>query len=345
MDVVKNKIVLVFNKFYYDFVNDVSTASSSLKSMFKVKVKDLHTTKYSKVVFESLDSKAVDVITETETVSDLFTSDVTKGVKVQKDVTLGSVIESVKSNHETIASYLYIFSLMKVLFDITTDLESGNTDNSDSDDSDDIMESVNTASILFDKTMECIKMIQKKEPYGEACNDIMDSQIKKLLERLNTVMSDSQVKTEVEDIDDATNHLQPDMLQGTKIGSLAQEISKEIDLKELNIEKPEDILNLTSNNMLGNIINKVGSKMQEKIDKGELKHEDLIKEAFGMFSNMNGKSSMFNNPMMQAMMKNMGGMGGTKGGKVQVNEAKLNQMSQREKLRQKLEARKAQNNV
>ena len=315
MDIVQNKLVLVFNKFYYDFVQDICTTCPTLKTLFKIKVKDLHNTKYSKSVFQSLGLDMLADICKTD-IEVVFDLDTVKPVQLYKGLTIETLIKEVPSEyHTTLRSYLYIFVVLKLVYDITTD--------TDDDDDGNFANSISSASIIFDKVMECIKLIQKKESYSDIASDILDDNIKIILSNLEKVMN---VETDISSNDEAF-----DMLNGTKIGSLAQEISKDLDLSEFNITKPEDIMNLTKNNMLGNIINKVGSKMQEKIESGEIKHEDFINEALGMFSNMNKSSPMFNNPMMQSLFKNMKN--------AKINEPKLKEASTRERLRKKLESK------
>ncbi len=76
------------------------------------------------------------------------------------------------------------------------------------------------------------------------------------------------------------------LLHNTKIGQLAKEISSEVDFSQLNVSKPEDLLNV--NNLLGadgplsSMIGQVSSKIQQKLQTGELKHEELLSEAMGL---------------------------------------------------------------
>ena len=335
MEVVQNKITHVFNKFYYDFVADVSSTCASLKPLFKLKVKDLSTSRYLKLFVDGLDQNVIKDICSTSHES-LFTLESIKPLQIHKNVTMENVLSELqKDYHDVLASYFYIFVVLKLVYDVTLEEPTRSSEEDEASDSEDIMDmdNISTCSVLFDKTLECIRLIQKKEDFNVVGKDIFDENIKKVLECLNQV-NKTDIKDDDEDDETSMpNDIGADILQGTKIGNLAQEISKEIDLKELNIEKPEDILNLGNNNMLGNIINKVGSKMQEKIDNGELKHEDLIKEAFGMFNSMGKSSPMFNNPMVQNLFKNMGA------GNARVNTSKLKEMSTRERLRKKHEDR------
>ena len=136
-------------------------------------------------------------------------------------------------------------------------------------------------------------------------------------------------------------------LENSMIGKIAKEISEEIDIS--GIKKPEDVLNFADpkNNVIGDIVNKVGSKIHSKLSNGELKQDELLSEAFGLLNSFGGKipgggniSDILNNPMMKNMMSSMAGQFGggapSKGTKMGVNTSKLRQMSARERLRTKL---------
>tara|TARA_B100000674_G_C37526317_1_gene771731 strand:- start:170 stop:718 length:549 start_codon:yes stop_codon:yes gene_type:complete len=101
------------------------------------------------------------------------------------------------------------------------------------------------------------------------------------------------------------------MLEDSKIGQLAKEISSQIDFESLNLntDNPEELLNPAnlfggnSGNLLGNLVQQVGSSITEKMNSGELKQEDLVKDAFSLMNNMQNNSS--DNPILNDMMKNM----------------------------------------
>ncbi len=132
----------------------------------------------------------------------------------------------------------------------------------------------------------------------------------------------------------------PSFMQNSEIGSIAKEITDELDISSLNIQKPEDLLDFKNNNVIGNIVSKVGSKLQEKFDNKELSHEELLREAMSMLGNLGaGGSGMLNNPLMQEMMKAGAAAQGTKGAKVRMDTTKLNNMAARERLRRKLDER------
>lgn len=93
----------------------------------------------------------------------------------------------------------------------------------------------------------------------------------------------------------------------SNIGNLAKEISEEINPEELeNLQNPGDLLGSllggnTENNGLGNLFQKVGSKLQDKLSNGKLDENALFNEAQNMMSminpdlkNMSGLMNMAN---------------------------------------------------
>jgi hypothetical protein len=93
------------------------------------------------------------------------------------------------------------------------------------------------------------------------------------------------------------------MINDTKIGKLAQEISTKIDMSKLNTDGINSMNDLFSgeNNAMSSIIQQVSSVMSEKMQKGELNQEELMSEAFAMMGNMQNNNMMDN---MMNMMKN-----------------------------------------
>jgi hypothetical protein len=81
-------------------------------------------------------------------------------------------------------------------------------------------------------------------------------------------------------------------LGGSKIADMASEISKEIDLSGVAGQNPKDLLSFDklgdSSSMLGNIVSKVGSKIQAKLANGELKQDELLGEAVGFLKAFEG---------------------------------------------------------
>lgn len=112
----------------------------------------------------------------------------------------------------------------------------------------------------------------------------------------------------------------------SKIGNLAKEISEELNGDDLKcMDNPDDLMkNLLSGEGggLGNIIQKVSTKLQNKMQNGELNEEALMKEATSMMGMLNPAFSKMAGGMggggmggMGNLFSMMGGMMGGGGGK------------------------------
>jgi hypothetical protein len=90
-----------------------------------------------------------------------------------------------------------------------------------------------------------------------------------------------------------------DKFKNTNIGQLAQEISKEInpdDLKNI-MDSGNPLADLLSGKMnqnsgLGKIVNTVASKLQQKVQSGQLNEQQLLSEAMGMMGQLGGAGGM-----------------------------------------------------
>jgi hypothetical protein len=136
-----------------------------------------------------------------------------------------------------------------------------------------------------------------------------------------------------------------------KIGSLAKEMAEEISKDFENILGKEGEINDTSDifkKMMKNpkkimdLMKTVGAKLNEKMEKGDISKDDLMKEATEWISKMKemgGGSDQFSE-LFKNMAKNMGGMG--KNMKVDQNalDRLTKNQSTKERLRNKLEQKK-----
>lgn len=261
-----------------------------------------------------------------------------------KDFASLEVLPSLKV--ESFANKISTIDLVRTFFVYVIILAAIVVKTKDEDDADD------------DAFIHALQLARKGASYDYRHGGNADGDISHLLESLRDLnvgssSTDSDSKDiDDEEADDATPLPDLDMafLEKSKIGQIAKEISEEIDLS--NITKPEDVLNFSDpkNNVIGNIVNKVGSKIHNKLNNGEIKQEDLLSEAFGLLNSFGGKipgggniADILKNPMMKNMMNSMAGQfgGGSGGGKrrAAVNTSKLNQMSTRERLRTKLQSK------
>jgi hypothetical protein len=142
------------------------------------------------------------------------------------------------------------------------------------------------------------------------------------------------------------------MLDG-KLGKLAKEIAEEtaqsINIDMENATDMKDVLGklLKNPSKLMNLVQSVGSKLDDKMKSGEIKESELISEATEIMNKMKNMHGMSD---IQAMLSKMGmaGMGGlgNLGGKVNTSameaqlERKLKLAKQKERMKAKLDATK-----
>jgi hypothetical protein len=321
MDIRHKKIIYAFNNFYLNFLTDVKGYNEDLRKVVKKNFKVFD--KNEKAYFERIKASIVASKDNIELLPGTFQNE---------------ILETIDAGEKnTIATYVYIFKIMALIYDY--------------DETDDG---------ILEKVVSIIKNIKDKKDIKDDLKEILDDDLSSLLEELSETMS-------LENIPDTSNPKIEETLnifENSKIGNLAKEISDEIDIGSLNINGPEDLLNFEnltgSNNVLGNIVSKVGTKIQTKIANGEINESELVSEAMGLIGMLNGGggggaggiASMLNNPMFKDILGSMGGMPGMGGGaggvrtKVGVDQNKVKNMETRERLRRKLEKKKnTQKNV
>jgi hypothetical protein len=222
-------------------------------------------------------------------VFDKFTTAHIERLRDDEELIVGYNLEKIlgifdDSEHATIKSYSVIFNILMHVY---------NDDNA----------TLNTLSTVI----QAIKQIRDGEDVSMEA--FLDDDMSSMLDALRELLT-QDAKVNLDDIAPDTEDTFK-LFENSMIGSLAKEISEEINLSELDIKDPAEFLkieNITdSNNVLGNIVHKVSSKIQNKIQNGNLKQSDLISEAMslmGMLNNNSTTSTLFNN-VMSEMGKNM----------------------------------------
>jgi hypothetical protein len=297
---LKSKIIITFNKFYSSLIKDLKASNDDIKSIIKKNYKIIDKLSEDYIVFyneqfgDILNTLTADTI-DNELLNDKF---------IAKDITVKSVIDTITNDtdRKVFWNYFYILTsllLIKREFDNVSDEESEQTEQ------------------LFNKVLSILSKVQSGDDYQSILDDILDDDIKILLSKIDNFNVEKEVPNESPASEDNNNNPFGKM-ENSMICNLAKEISNEIDVSNIKVDKPEDILKLmdftASNNIVGDIIKKVSSKIHDKISSGELKQEDLFSEAMNMMSMMNiggGKGGSMGG--MADMMSSM--MGGGKGGK------------------------------
>lgn len=175
-----------------------------------------------------------------------------------------------------------------------------------------------------------------------AMNDVLDKNkehgqyedMKRNLENhgeiLKTILENTTKSEGGEPFSDETMKSLGGFFENSAIGNIAKELSEEINPEDLKgIDDPmslfSSMLNGKMDGNLGNLIQKVsekvGGKLNDKMQKGELKEDQLMSEVQGMMGMLGGMPGMgksggkmpFMSPeFMQQMMGSMGGGSGKK---------------------------------
>lgn len=330
--ILSEKILFLFNKFFISFVKDIKDTDDD----FKVSIK-----KNYKVIDKSSDEHLNEFWDTFKnyipSFSDLDAS-VDADLIVLKDIKVSDIISKLGDDVEVFWNYIYILSTFSYLF---------NQDDQSEE--------------LFNKVVDVLGLIQKgtyKDNLVDDVDDILDDDIKTLLLKITPRMS-KDASTSASDASDKKaegfdfGSIFGESAKNSKIANLAKEISEEIDVSSIKIEKPEDIMKMmdfsSSNNVMGDIIKKVSSKITDKIQSGDLNQQDLLSEAMGMMSMMGGGGGkggnpfgglgdMLNNPMVAEFMKSM-----KKGKPMNTRTDLVNLSSTRDRLRKKLDEKNKNN--
>lgn len=329
------KTVFVFNRFYTCLIKDIKkNTSDELKATIRKNYKAI----------DKLSTEYVDFFIES--FGGVFSGEIDSKL-VLKEIKAGDVLGAIKDDGDkgVFWNYYYILSVLALVY--KEHMAAG--DNEDAK---------READILTHSVLEILNKKQKGEPVKDDVDAILHDDIQELVGKIK------QVKVEAAPQETAENPIMGMFkgMENSKICNLAQEISESIDVGDLKIDSGEDIMKLLdfsgSNNIMGDIIKKVSSKMQEKMSSGELNQEDLFGEAMSMMGKLGGGGGggglggLFNNPMMAEVMKMAGGSGmmnnpmmseifkQAKKGKAKPKPDAFSASSSRDRLRKKLEARR-----
>lgn len=358
---LKSKIIITFNKFYSSLIKDLKASNDGVKSIIKKNYKIIDKLSEDYIVFYNEQfGNVLSILT-----ADTIDNDLLNDKFIVKGVTIKSVIDTITNDTDRKVFWNYVYILTSLLlikreFDSVSEEESEQTEQ------------------LFDKVLSILSKVQSGDDYQLILDEILDDDIKILLSKIDNFHAQKEIpETSIGEGEETTNDNNPfGKMENSMICNLAKEISNEIDVSNLKVDKPEDILKLmdftASNNIVGDIIKKVSSKIHDKISSGELKQEDLFSEAMSMMSMMNmgggkggkgggmggmadmmssmmgggaggsggmadmmsGLGGMMNNPMMAEVMKAM------KKGKAVPKPDAFKKESARDRLRAKLNARK-----
>ena len=177
-----------------------------------------------------------------------------------------------------------------------------------------------------DKIKSLVDNLQKTRS-GEEVEEDMTEENKAMLDMLKNLSENSK------------NKIDENMLTDGLIGNLAKELAEDINMDDLNLDIGEDenVGDIFSKIMSGdnpmkfmNLIQNVGSKIQSKLEDGNIDQSKLLSEATNMMGMLGNNNPLFDNLLNKAK---------TEMQQTQANAPNYNNPT-RDRLRRKLEQRK-----
>jgi len=288
----------MFNKVYLNLMKEIKDKNPDIKSKLKsnYKIFDKKSNEYiTKMVMNMNDTVTEALFGDEDILDKIEIINFELFVDITIDTILKKVVDTDGNSRNSLKYYVYILMVFGYIYKM--------------DDLDDVKK-----DILLKKTVDIINSvdtdsISNEEELEKHLEDILDDDLRKLLMKMyvdRTTVKESVMKLDTEDIDTGL-----EFLNNTRIGELAKEISSSIDMSKINMENPEEMLNMNnlfsgSNNMLGDIIQTVGTKITQKIQNGDINQEELMGEALNMMGTLNSSG---HGDMMSQMMGMMSGMG------------------------------------
>ncbi len=352
---VQNKIVYIFNKFLINFLKEIKK-----ENYFKIAIKknykviDKNSNKYIKTFTRKMQKFNQLLCSENLELKNLLNNEEFTELNILKNINIGRLFKNFDSDEDsnTLLSYILTLQLLSMFYlesikiherlmnfvnnddndnDDDNDDDGENDDNGDDNDdgeddgdNDDIEDiDVNEEDELDNLLMKSLNIINNDNE--NELNEIIDDDIKNILQSIKNL------KINITNIADDENENLDDLIGDSKIGQLAKEISSQIDVDSLNLDinNPSELLNPANlfggdnGNILGNLVQQVGTSITEKMNSGELNQQDLVKDAFSLMNKMQSNSS--GNPILDNMMGNMMGNQGGAGG-MDINEMMKNMM-------------------
>jgi hypothetical protein len=343
-----NKIVFMFNKLFIDFLKDVKETSPILKNSIRKNYRVINKLSIEHLEklwegcqphFTKFVSLSIPELNDDEEINSIF---------LVKDLAISNILQEFQEQNDVFWNHVIILIVFAYLY------HENNQDDievlEDHEDHEDVSDSVDAlgddtkddqVDQLFYKVCEVLSTLQKGEDVSKELDDVLDEDLKGLLSKVTynkLHLPTAELPQQPPQLGDMFGKLPAN----SKIGRLAEEIAKDVDLSKLNIQNPSDIMNMitdfgSSNNVMSDIIKKASNTIHNKLSSGELNQDELLSEAMGMMSFMGkngGMADILNNPMVSEIMKNL------KKGKPMQTKTDVNKSGTHERLKRKLDERK-----
>tara|TARA_Y100000589_G_C27120949_1_gene616443 strand:+ start:159 stop:1310 length:1152 start_codon:yes stop_codon:yes gene_type:complete len=321
----KNDLISSFNITLKQFINEISETFPEFQKTISKNYGDLEPSseKYAKQFSKNIEKYHIQISCKNE---DMFKEE---NIFLLEGIDFHIIWNSNISHGTKEAIWKYLHTLLLL----------GNTINSEFDDISCLMNDLSKA--VSDENIDKEKL------------DNLNEQVKSMLNVIQNLTDENKTKsTENSSSDSGEKSFSGDIFENSKIGKLAQELAKDINVDSLGLnideknppQNPKDIFdNIIGKNpmKLMGLIQNVGNKIQNKIGSGEINESELINEAQQMMSNLN------NNDLFKNAFGGQGGMPDMSSlfsqmntGNTRVDQNKVRKYSTQERLRRKLEKKR-----
>ena len=205
------------------------------------------------------------------------------------------------AQHRTAATYAYLLGLLAMMYQESHVNENVNeTAEGTTDDA------TTTSDDLLVRVLVAVGKIQAGDAMSEdELAAILDDNVRAMLGRLQVLCKDEQGGEDGgDDAPPMGGHL--NAIMSSKLGKLAMEITSELSENDIDLSDPSALLDFSkasdSSSPLGSLVQKIGSKFQQKFSSGELNQTDLASDLIGMLKTFDKDGLMQN--LTRAMAAN-----------------------------------------
>lgn len=286
----------VFNHIFLSFLRDVQDKSKardpSVRKTLKPNYKmfDRRSDEHINLLRAQVDESVFDVLADDDV--DILQHPRVLQLEIFRDVRVEAIVSKLLhdgDDNDALTVKSYVFLLLTILrFDQST-----------------------TNDHLTDRERELLlsKILSIWNNAEVDLDEVLDDTLLRILSRVRALRKQMAENTSLKSCPSMFDGEGLEFLKNSKIGALADEIARDVDMSTLSGMNPEDILSGTADmNSLGSIFASVGKTIQGKIQSGELNQDELLQEAIGFAGNLNSSG---HGDIMGRMMQMMseGGMG------------------------------------
>ena len=319
---IKEIISLTFNKYFYALLDDVKTIYEKDKLAEVISrnymVKNARTTTNVLRFIQNMNKKegalwnlfvdeGFDILDEKRNDENLLTFHPLKNISVRNIFN-----QMTPQQQNVVLHYLVYLTLFAYIYDLCQSQEflvereeegcdeevetrqETKDDEAEAEDEDDEGDKEENISQLYHNIVNIIKSIESNAHYEDWMKNIYDKKVIHMLNKINHIktMMGEEAPCEPEEPrdpnggdDDFLRSIQ-ETLKNSKIGHLAQEVIKDVNINEESVKNISNIQDFMQSGQLGNIMHSTVNKFQQKMANGEISQNDLLSDFSSLMGNM-----------------------------------------------------------